>query len=270
VSGGASRLARLIRGEAAEPGGAAPGAAVESARPIRGGAAAETSATAASDEPAIGAAERCELCGQPVPSEHRHLLDLEARSFLCACRSCALLFQHDAAGAGHYRLVPEEVRLLPDFRLDDAAWGRLGIPVELAFFFHSSAVGRVVAFYPGPMGATESQLHLDGWQELVAENPVLGTLAPDVQALLVSRRSATADRSSPAVGDSRPEVSRSREAREHYLVPIDRCYALAGLMRTRWRGLSGGAEVWAAIDDFFRELRAQGTPARAGAAARDH
>jgi hypothetical protein len=38
-------------------------------------------------------------------------------------------------------------------------------------------------------------------------------------------------------------------------VPIDRCFALVGLIRTHWRGLSGGAEAWQAIRDFFAQLR---------------
>ena len=42
--------------------------------------------------------------------------------------------------------------------------------------------------------------------------------------------------------------------REHWLVPIDDCYELVGLIRSRWRGFGGGEEVWAAIDRFFDDL----------------
>ncbi|HVH13778.1 MAG TPA: DUF5947 family protein, partial [Longimicrobium sp.] len=50
-------------------------------------------------------------------------------------------------------------------------------------------------------------------------------------------------------------VNRVRDAREHWLVPVDACYRLVAVMRRHWRGLGGGSEVWTAIDDFFRELR---------------
>jgi hypothetical protein len=48
---------------------------------------------------------------------------------------------------------------------------------------------------------------------------------------------------------------------EHAIVPIDRCYALVGLIRSTWRGISGGDAVTEAVERFFGELRA-------GAAAR--
>ncbi|MBX6366316.1 MAG: hypothetical protein IRZ00_20925 [Gemmatimonadetes bacterium] len=185
--------------------------------------------------------ERCELCARPLAAAHRHVLDVEARRILCACRACALLFERPGAGGARYRRIPERVRLLEDFRLDDAAWAALAIPVELAFFFASGVAGRVVAFYPGPAGTTESLLELDAWREIEAANPVLRELEPDVEALLVHR---------------------ARGAREHWRVPIDVCYALTGVIRTSWRGLGGGEEVWARIDAFFRELRR-----RAGLAA---
>ena len=39
-----------------------------------------------------------------------------------------------------------------------------------------------------------------------------------------------------------------------YLVPIDRCYELVGIVRESWSGFSGGAEVWARIEGFFDDL----------------
>lgn len=178
--------------------------------------------------------ERCELCAQPIPAEHQHLLDLERRELLCGCRACALLFDRREAGGGRYRLVPDRVLLVADFELDDLRWQGLRIPVDMAFFFSSSAVGRVAAFYPGPMGATESLLELADWAEIEAQNPVLASMEPDVEALLVNR----------AAG-----------ARDHWLVPVDQAYALVGLFRTSWRGLAGGEEVWAEIARFFDGLR---------------
>jgi hypothetical protein len=36
---------------------------------------------------------------------------------------------------------------------------------------------------------------------------------------------------------------------------MDECYSLVGLIRMRWRGLSGGREVWEEIARFFEQLR---------------
>jgi len=179
------------------------------------------------------AMERCELCGEPIPAQHRHVLDLSAGELKCACRPCGLLFDRRGAGAGHLRLVPERRLKLDRFRLDDALWEELRIPVDMAFFFRSTPAGRVVAFYPGPMGAAESLLELNAWEAIEQANPELADMEPDVEALLVNR---------------------ARGARDHWLVPIDECYALVGLIRTRWRGLTGGKDVWEEIGRFCSAL----------------
>jgi hypothetical protein len=184
-------------------------------------------------ETAATAEEQCELCSGSLPAGHRHLLDLERRELLCACRPCSLLFDREAAGTGHYRLVPERRLRLEDFILDDLLWERLRLPVDMAFFFDNSAAGRVVAFYPSPMGATESRLELAAWAALTQRNPVLSQLAPDVEALLVHR---------------------ARDQRRYWLVPIDDAYRLVAVIRTHWRGFTGGREVWDALDGFFGEL----------------
>jgi len=103
----------------------------------------------------------------------------------------------------------------------------------MAFFFFNSREQRVMAFYPSPAGPTESLLGLEAWEELARANPVLTEMEADVEALLVNR---------------------ARGARSYYLVPIDECYALVGLIRTRWKGLSGGPEVWGEIERFFAGL----------------
>jgi hypothetical protein len=180
------------------------------------------------------ARERCELCAAELPSEHRHLVELVSRKIVCACRACALLF--DGRHDGRYRLIPERVERLDNFHLDDATWDELRLPINLAFFFHSTAAGRAVAIYPSPAGPTESLLPLEAWRDLEAENPILSALEPDVEALLVHR-----------VGP----------AREYYRVPIDECYKLVGLLRKYWHGLSGGSEVWAVIGEFFDRLQRQ-------------
>lgn len=183
--------------------------------------------------------ELCELCRNPIPAQHRHLLALESRELLCACRACTVLFDHRGAGGGHYRLVPERVLLLNDFALSDLTWEQLRIPVDMAFFFTSSAEARVMAFYPSPMGATESQLSLGSWTEVGRANPVLASMEPDVEALLVNR---------------------AKGARQHWMVGIDECYRLVALIRTRWRGFTGGKEVWAQIDEFFDALAGRARP----------
>jgi hypothetical protein len=178
------------------------------------------------------AAERCELCAADLAAEHAHLVEVAARRLVCACDACAILFSGRADTK--YRRVPRGASFLADFRLPDEAWEGLGVPINLAFFLHSTPAGRVVAFYPSPAGATEAAVPPESWQALVAQNPVLGEFEPDVEALLVNR-----------VGP----------ARECYRVGIDRCYELVGLVRTHWRGLTGGTEVWAAVGQFFAGLK---------------
>ena len=187
------------------------------------------------------ASEQCDLCAAPIASSHRHVLDLRNRELMCSCRPCSLLFDREAAGRGNYRLVPERRLRLETFELSELDWERLRIPVEMAFFFHHSGEGRVMAFYPSPMGPTESQLELATWDELERANPILRTMEPDVEALLVNR---------------------ARGARKHWLVPIDDCYALVGVIRTRWRGFTGGKEVWQEIERFFAALDAKAMEGR--------
>jgi Family of unknown function (DUF5947) len=188
----------------------------------------------AAKEAAEAAQEYCELCSEPIPTEHRHLLEVSTREIMCVCRPCSILFDRQAASEGKYRLIPDRHLFLEDFEMSDAQWESLRIPVDMAFFFYSTPAERVVAFYPSPMGPTESLLKLSAWEELEENNPVLEGMERDVEALLVNR---------------------VRGAREHFLVPIDECYSLVGLIRMRWRGLSGGREVWEEIGRFFEELR---------------
>ena len=195
---------------------------------------AEEESEKAAKAAAEAALEHCDLCGEPIPPEHRHLLEVSTREMLCACRPCSILFDREAASEGRYRLVPDRRLFLEDFEMSDAQWDSLRIPVDMAFFFYSTPAERVVAFYPSPMGPTESLLKLSAWEELERRNPVLGAMDRDVEALLVNR---------------------VRGAREHFLVSIDECYSLVGLIRTRWRGLSGSREVWEEIERFFAQLR---------------
>jgi Family of unknown function (DUF5947) len=271
------------------------------------------------------AQEPCELCSQPIPSDHRHLLELPGRQVRCVCYPCSVLFNRahasdpdanplsqltaqaraldsaasgvldqrgDTVGTGvlneglqgepggvyderldsvpggvlderldgpapgrvldqpvgggpprgettsaarvasgaRFRLIPQRRRYLAGFALTDAEWESLRIPVGIAFVLADGT-----AFYPGALGATQAFLDPEVWQQVKERNPVLRQMQPEVEALLVNR-----------VGD----------CREHYLVPIDDCYRLVGVIRTAWRGLTGGREVWSRVDEFFQGVKA--------------
>jgi hypothetical protein len=178
--------------------------------------------------------ERCGFCSEPIPEEHRHVVEVEKRNLLCVCRACYLLFTHPGAARGKYRAVPDRYLRLPEMALTDSQWDSLQIPVGMAFLFHNSTLNRTLAFYPSPAGAAESALPLDIWDEIVQANAPLRTLTPDVEAVLVRRSSGHA---------------------EYYIVPIDTCYELVGLMRRHWKGFDGGEEARQAINSFFVGLR---------------
>lgn len=185
-------------------------------------------------------AERCELCSAEVGSQHPHLIELGSRKLLCTCDACAILF----SGMGlKYKRVPRRVLDLKDFHLSDGQWEGLMIPISMAFFFRSTPDARVVAFYPSPAGATESLLSLETWNDIESANPVLQEMEADVEALLVNR-----------VG-----YGRGVAAAEYYVLPVDECYKLVGLIRVNWKGLSGGTEVWQEIGDFFARLNKRAT-----------
>lgn len=176
--------------------------------------------------------EHCELCNAELAADHAHLVEPATRRLACACEPCAILFSGQTEA--RYRRVPRRRRFLPDFQLSDVAWEELSIPINLAFFLSSSPAGRVHAFYPSPAGATEALVATEAWEALATDNPILRDLEPDVEALLINR-----------VG----------EAPECYRVGIDECYRLVGLIRTHWRGLSGGSKVWGEIGRFFATLK---------------
>jgi hypothetical protein len=178
------------------------------------------------------ARERCELCATNLAAQHAHLVEMAHRRLVCACDACAILFS--GHGAGTYRRVPRDAQWLPDLRLDDEAWASLQLPIELAFFLYCTPAGRVVAMYPSPAGATEAAVSPEAWAMLLEDNPALRKLEPDVEALLVNR---------------------VKSAREYYRVGVDRCYELVGLIRTHWRGMSGGSAVWDEIGQFFTALK---------------
>jgi hypothetical protein len=184
-------------------------------------------------------AERCEMCREVLDDRHGHVVEIEQRSIVCACRACYLLFISEGAAGGRYRSVPERVRHDPARPLDEADWNELQIPVAMAFFFVNSALGRVVAGYPSPGGMTECELDLAAWDRLVAAYPLFAAMTPDVEAVFVNR---------------------AEPGGEVFLLPIDRCYSLVGELRLRWQGFDGGAEAHAALAAFLADLRSQARP----------
>jgi hypothetical protein len=180
--------------------------------------------------------EVCDMCAEPIPDEHSHVVNIETRNLMCTCRGCYLLFTHEGAAQGKYRVVPDRYLKDPSFALTEADWQAMEIPVKIAFFFHNSSLGKIAAFYPSPGGATESLLPPDAWARFMEGNHLFGALTPDVEAV----------------------IARGVEGGfECLLVPIDAAYELVGLVRLHWKGFHGGAEAHAAIDAFFASLRAR-------------
>lgn len=178
--------------------------------------------------------ERCDLCSIEIPDEHRHVVELDSRSLQCACQACALLFTAEGAAGGRFRGVPRDVYCLPDLTITAAQWDGLQIPVGVAFLFTNSDTGAMSAFYPSPAGATESLLPLGAFDELAHGHPALEELQSDVEAILVRF---------------------NRGASECFIVPIDVCYELVGVLRQSWRGFDGGKEAHERLDELFEGLR---------------
>jgi hypothetical protein len=195
---------------------------------LRGIARAEPSQAGRSAEHRDG--EHCDLCGTSIPDDHRHLLHLGERRIECTCESCWAL----RSGEGDYRPTGNRVAWLEDITLPDDLWASFQIPIGLAFFMDSTTAGCVVALYPSPGGATESELHFASWNRMVELNPVLAGLEPDIEGLIVNRLS---------------------DPPRYVIAPIDRCYALTGTIKANWEGLSGGSGVQDAVTGFFDALR---------------
>jgi hypothetical protein len=185
-------------------------------------------------KPRAAPGELCEMCTEPIRSGHSHVVNLEARNLMCTCRPCWLLFTRDGAAQGRYRSVPERYLHDPGAAITPVQWDTISIPVSMAFFFENSQMGQFVAFYPSPAGATESMLELTTWAEILAANPHLAEVTPDVEALLVRR---------------------DGDRFECWLVPIDACYELVGRVKLKWKGFDGGAELWEDLDVFLDGLR---------------
>ena len=174
--------------------------------------------------------EKCNFCGSILPEDHRHLVDLSAMKFMCTCEMCMIRMAENEA----YRPLPQRYLALEGFKMSDELWSDFLIPVNMAFFVVNAARHGTTAYYPAPTGATESKLKMEPWNQLVELNPVLRDITPDLEALLVNRLDSTG---------------------EYYIVPIDSCYKLVGMIRIAWQGIFGGKEVNDVIRQFFNELK---------------
>ncbi len=172
---------------------------------------------------------QCELCPITIPSGHKHLLHLDERRILCVCSTCWATRSGDA----ELRPVGNRTARLDGFALTDEQWAAFQLPIGLAFLMISTVTGSVVALYPSPAGATESELDLEAWAEVCAANPAL-ELEPDVEALVVNRMS---------------------EPHQHVIAPIDKAYGLVGVVKSSWEGISGGSAVEPAVRAYLDDLR---------------
>jgi hypothetical protein len=118
---------------------------------------------------------------------------------------------------GRLRAVGDEWREVDPIDLPD-------VPVGVAFVVVDAHRARPVAYYPGPAGATESELDVTV--------DALPALTPGTEALVV----------------------RDGEA---FVVPVSAAYALAGELRSTWEGLTGGDAPTRVLDAFVDQARAR-------------
>lgn len=175
--------------------------------------------------------EYCELCNMNIPVQHRHLLQLDERRIVCVCGTCWAL----RSGDPEYRPAGNRIVWLEDFNLPGELWASFQVPIGLCFFFFSGSVQKIVGLYPSPAGATECELYLDSWEELKELNPILSTLEVDIEAMVINRLA---------------------DPPQYAIAPIDQAYELVGLIKANWEGISGGAGLNAAVENFFRGLKA--------------
>ena len=172
----------------------------------------------------------CVLCGVALGERHKHVVEAGGGRVRCACVACAGVFVRP--GGASLRVVTRARRLAA--AVDDADWRALRLPVAIASFRRSTS-GAVSAHVPGPGGTTASRLADGAWAALRARHPALPAIEPEIEAVVLSRLDG---------------------ADGAYLVSIDLCYRLAGILRARWRGIAGGEDARAALASFFAELQA--------------
>jgi hypothetical protein len=183
----------------------------------------------------------CEICAAAIGDAHPHVADLQRRSLCCACDGCGRLFAQPGAARGRFRTVPARVLYDPGLALAAPEWTALGMPVQLAFLFHSSSAKAWMATFPGAAGATEAEVAPEALGALSARTALVARAEPDVEALLV-------------------HGPRGAHRLECLLVPITTCYDLVARVRRRWKGFDGGDEVRREIEAAMAALRARARP----------
>ncbi|NND99861.1 MAG: hypothetical protein HKN47_21280, partial [Pirellulaceae bacterium] len=114
-------------------------------------------------------------------------------------------------------------------------------PIGMAFFTVREQLGElqtdsqppVTVAYPSPAGPVMSQVDGSDWQTLIDANASIARMRTEVETLLINR---TANR------------------RQAFIVPLDVCFELVGIVRRHWQGWSGGTDVHREIDAFFERL----------------
>ncbi len=184
----------------------------------------------AGEEEQHGRDGHCELCPLGLSERHQHLLNLVERRIVCVCSTCWSMHSGDP----EYRATGGRVLWLDSFALDDEAWSSFQIPIGLAFMMRSGLDGGMITMYPSPAGVTEAELDTLAWTRMVTDNPVLDELATDSEALIVNRLA---------------------NPPQHVIAPLDECYRLVGMIKSRWSGISGGPELAATVEEFFAGLQ---------------
>jgi uncharacterized protein DUF5947 len=165
------------------------------------------------------------------------------RKLECVCAACAAA---EVAGAPWKRVPKRCVRAL-GLDAADVEWDALGVPIRLAFFVVTEGAAQPLAFFPSPGGPIELQPDLATWNRMRAKSAAVQRMRADVEALLV-HHARPVDDGGPAPSD-------------RYVVSVDVCYRLVGIVRAHWRGFQGGAEAWLRIEALFGELRREATDA---------
>lgn len=176
----------------------------------------------------------------------------------------------DAEAAADERAEVGPPRRLDGFRMPPQLWARLGIPTGLAYLHFGGPPGQLVATYPSPAGPTHRELELGAWQELVEANPVLASLEPADEALLVD---TTVLGAGGRAADT-PDPRRYGQASARYaIVPLESCDRLVASLSSisgtafggcaspasrgaMWRGsgaVPSGSEVRRLIDAVFAD-----------------
>ena len=186
------------------------------------------------------------MCGEPIAEPHQHVVNLDSRGADVHLPGCYLLFTAErrrSCATARCRSATCPSRTSGSVRRSGTRWR------SRSAWRSSSAtpsLDRTVAFYPGPAGATESELPLDAWDDGPGRNPGLATLRSDVEALLV--RAPGAER---AVAECLPRADRR-------LLRAGRAAAAV------WRGFDGGQEAQGAHRRLLRDGRGARSPTAAG------